>query len=66
MFGCEEYTNQELREIIIERLPDCERVQLEWAAAIVSMSLPAEKVLAKVYQFTGRNANGIQLEPHET
>ena len=51
MFGCEEYSDEELQEIILEKLPECKRVQLEWLAAIASMNIPTKKDLAKVYQF---------------
>ena len=51
MFGAEKYTNEELKQIILERLAKCERIQLEWAAAIVSVDLPTGKELAKVYPF---------------
>jgi hypothetical protein len=51
MFGCEEYSDEELQEIILEKLPECKRVQLEWIAAIASMNIPTKKDLARVYQF---------------
>lgn len=52
MFGCEEYTNQELREIILQRLPKCERAQLEFMAGIASITMPKKPELAKIYEFT--------------
>lgn len=57
MFGAEKYTNEELKQIIIERLAKCERIQLEWAAAIVSVDLPTGKELAKVYPFARAEAH---------
>lgn len=51
MFGAEEYSNQELMELIADRLPDCSRYKLEIIAAIVCMQLPSEKNLAKIYKF---------------
>ena len=51
MFGCEEYTNQELREIILQRLPKCERAQLEFMAGIASVDMPKKPELAKIYEF---------------
>lgn len=54
VFGAEDYTDEELRAIILERLPDCKRVQLEWIAALASIQMPTGgglEQLAKVYPF---------------
>jgi hypothetical protein len=54
VFGAENYTDEELIAIILERLPECKRVQLEWIAALASIQMPTGgglEQLAKVYPF---------------